>query len=846
MIGSSDIWALAGDHEEADSGTQRSSVLPRHLSLPPLPRPWPHSPSPCDCVLLCDFEEVAEPQLLFTTPPTPKSRLHAALRLLTGGYQAMLDLGHSGRDFLEDSWAFLGDGASEVCVYARYMRLLDPRTGGGMWPVAMAMVSHDPGKLLQELQHVDEAFSWAAHTLKTGNTHTHTLNTHTLHTDNTHTHTLNTHARTPQQGEGHGEEEEGNGQEEEGQCYEAEPGLLAVVCDWSVYRQAMELLCTIQRSFRGDGSLLAHQRECGRLLPPLWSSYCLFEGTAMQTRHCVFPSPSSSLQGTPYASCVEEVPIRLQAEKHCQSQPSFTLDPMATTLAQQEAVSVETSSQSSGDSIEVLATQRSVIMETAVGMVTNDSVTMETEVEMVTNDSVTMETAVGVDKHSVAMETDWGRAVGGGVAMETGWGRGVIGGMTTGKGAERTDSQDSIEVLSRDSFLPKDSLLQRLSDSVVQEEKKSFLPEDFRAADSLLQGLMGTVVQEEEEWLGHVGSLVQEEEELQGALGSVVQEKAKGQRVLGAVVQEKAEAQGVLGSVVQEKAKAQVVVGSVVVSPCPVTILELCLHDTFQGVFPLVGLLPLCPIGGEDKPDNGRAPLTSPCPCGAVSWRQTRGEAALRLVRGWSHIRHAVFSLLIGRPLVVVGGAKEKVQELVHALEFFLPSTHTYTHTHRVLPWCCRPIHISDLLEYSIIGLNSVVCGTLPSLLNILCVCVFVCSRAVCVVRYHRYLTLLDADHMTLLGPAYRGALIGQLTEPQSHVRGGRTYSLLVQCAFTRLAAQAFHQVFSGQEAVPPQRAADDVRILNFLCDVIKLHLTHHNPSSVLRFNYTHTLTLFR
>ena len=114
-----------------------------------------------------------------------------------------------------------------------------------------------------------------------------------------------------------------------------------------------------------------------------------------------------------------------------------------------------------------------------------------------------------------------------------------------------------------------------------------------------------------------------------------------------------------------------------------------------------------------------------------------------------------------------------------------------------------------------------------------------------CLERYARYLSVLDADHMTLRCPAYRGALIGPLTEPQSQLREGGTYALLVQSALTRLAAGAFHHVFSGQEAVPRHGAVDDIRILNFLSDIIKLRLTHHAPSSILRFSYQ-PCTLFK
>ncbi|XP_063063830.1 uncharacterized protein LOC134456392 [Engraulis encrasicolus] len=674
---------------------------------------------------------------------------------------------------------------------------------------------------------------------------------------------------------------------------------------------------------------------------------------------------------------------------------------------------IETAADIDSDGIETAASVDSKdAMETTVCILldTKDSVTTEIgwrsfvardiSVEMgdwktgVVQDCVTIEADDGTSIiGDVSTDTGWRTAVEGGclaidtddgiegVTEDTGWRTGAEGhvlAMDSGEGRDvmesvvsrsatvRTDSQDSIEVLSRDCLLSEDSLLQRLMGSVVQqqqEEGKDFWPEDFTSTYSLLQGLMGSVG--ELEGLGHVDTtIVQEKEDLQDAfspciqeecmdnvaqerthreqvmsssivqdrtegcmdivvqereqarvavgnevhetaevqartevvlgsvaqetseevMGTVVQDKTKGvqgvvdvinqgrteaQGFVGIEVQQMAEAQEGMGIVVQEIDEAQVVMGNEVhetadrgedpdmvfqegagdkevmgtlvlergasdgvlrrvgPSTCPLKVLDLYLFDMFWGACPVSKPLHLCPRARKDNP----APSSNTSPRVDVSWRQARGNAALRLVRGWPHVRHVVFSLLIGRPLVVIGGTREKVQELVHALEFFLPNTHTDTHqhsnthadtdtpahTHRVLPWCCRPIHINDLLEYRIIGLN----------------------RTVSVKQYHRYLTVVDADHMTFLGPAYRGTLIGQLTD-QSHIKEGGTYALLVQSAFTRLAARAFHQVFSNPEKEkPPQRdAADDIRILNFLCDVIKLRLTNRDPSSVLRFKY--------
>ncbi|XP_076135196.1 guanine nucleotide exchange protein smcr8b [Alosa pseudoharengus] len=907
MIGSSDILALARGHKQLDSRTQRSSTLPDHLSLPPLTRPWHPGPSHNDSVLLCEFRHGAspdvdrprigtaspdvdrpeirigsevgmetglEPRLLFITPKL-RPDLDLVLRLLKDGYQATRGEGWD----QSDSWMLLGDAWSGVFVYAHYVTLVNPRARGRVWPFAMALVSHDSVKLVKEIQELNKAFSQLSHTLKTQHTPTHPHTpfsqlSHTLKTQHTHTHphtpfsqlshtlktqhtpthphtpfsqlshTLktqhtHTHPHTPFSQLSHTLKTKHTLHHTDRVVENTHRALHTEIETTGINdthtHLTLDSLCAIQLRFRDDASLLAHQRECASLLPRLSATNFLFEDPPPPQQHT---SPSNPLHDDDVAdvSCVEAVPIKLEvSQSHGSPGVHVTTLP---TQDEEDGVSMETGSNSSGDSIEVLATERSlrddpVAMERSLR---DDPVAMERSLR---GDPVAMERSLRDDP----METSWVPAVQQPVAVASRW------------GAQRTDSQDSsIEVLSRD---------------------HSFLWEDFRPADGLPHGLMGTVVQEEEEeeddWQGDVRTVVQEEEDLAGNVGSfqdnaeqhgfmgtVVQHNAEQQRFMGTVVQDNAEQQRFMGTVVQDNEEQQRFMGTVVrecrFSLCTPTKPDLHLHDVSQEacplhlhddmsqeVCPLARLLPLCPIGQKDR--DSALPSCASWRCG-----RDKGNAALGLVRSWGHAHHAVFSLLIGRPLVVLGSDEEKVRGLVLALELFLPNTHTPTHTrahthtnthtsthtptHRVLPWCSRPIQITDLLEFGIIGLNRRSCQSSPSM-------------PLCLQRYARYLSILDADHMTLRCPAYHGALIGPLTKPQSQLREGGTYALLVQSALTRLAARAFHHVFTGHEAEPSPGATDDIRILEFLCDIIKLRLTHHAPSSVLRFSYQ-PCTLFR
>ncbi|KAG5277609.1 hypothetical protein AALO_G00089370 [Alosa alosa] len=748
MIGSSDILALARGHEQSDSRTQQSSTLPDHLSLPPLPRPWHPGPSHNDSVLLCEFRHGASPDMdrprIGTASPDvdrPEIRIGSEVGMETGLEPRLLFITPKLRPDLDLVLRLLKDGYQA--------------TRGEGWDQS------DSWMLLGDAW--SGVFVYA---------HYVTL--------------VNPRAR--------------------GRVW---PFAMALVSHDSVKLQTLDSLCAIQLRFRDDASLLAHQRECASLLPRLSTTNFLFEDPPPRQQHT---SPSNPLHDDDVAdvSCVEAVPIKLEVSQSHGS-PSVHVTTLPT-QDEEDGVSMETGSNSSGDSIEVLATERSL-----------------------RDDPVAMERSLRDDP--IAMETSWVPAVQQPVALATRW------------GAQRTDSQDSsIEVLSRDhsflweDFRPADGLPHGLMGTVVQEEEEeeedwqgdvrtvvqeeedlagnvgSFQDnaEQQRFMGTVVQhnaeqhGFMGTVVQDNEEQHRFMGTVVQDNEEQQRFMGTVVQDNAEQQRFMGTVVQHNAEQQRFMGTVVQHNAEQQRFMGTVVrecrFSLCTPTKLDLHLHDDIsqeacplhlhddmsQEVCPLARLLPLCPIGQKDR--DSALPSCASWRCG---WN--KGNAALGLVRSWGHAHHAVFSLLIGRPLVVLGSDEEK---------------------------------ITDLLEFGIIGLNRRSCQSSPSM-------------PLCLQRYARYLSILDADHMTLRCPAYHGALIGPLTKPQSQLREGGTYALLVQSALTRLAARAFHHVFTGHEAEPSPRATDDVRILEFLCDIIKLRLTHHTPSSVLRFSYQ-PCTLFR
>ncbi|XP_072513693.1 guanine nucleotide exchange protein smcr8b [Salminus brasiliensis] len=216
--------------------------------------------------------------------------------------------------------------------------------------------------------------------------------------------------------------------------------------------------------------------------------------------------------------------------------------------------------------------------------------------------------------------------------------------------------------------------------------------------------------------------------------------------------------------------------------------------------------------------------------------RARLGRAALRFLRQFPFAVHAVYSLLSGRALVVLGSEETVVRRWVSALAIYTPHVGKYRES--IQPWTSEPLQITDLLTWKLIGFNRMASplstSTPPSL-----------------IRYSRYLSVLDVDQRTLRCPAYRGSLICPLVEPRSQIVHGTTYYLYAQSVISKLVSKAFLLTFCHSLHLPssPSEKArverfrcdlhdDDMRILSFLSELITQRLSDGTPR-ILRFAYT-------
>ncbi|KAJ8001326.1 hypothetical protein DPEC_G00168380 [Dallia pectoralis] len=167
-------------------------------------------------------------------------------------------------------------------------------------------------------------------------------------------------------------------------------------------------------------------------------------------------------------------------------------------------------------------------------------------------------------------------------------------------------------------------------------------------------------------------------------------------------------------------------------------------------------------------------------PGGQQHQRRKAALEALRFLRQFSFSQNAVFCLLTGRPLVVIGGNSRCVRNTITALSLYLPSPGRYGDA--VQPNLTTPLQLTDLVVWRLIGIHRTSSPTTPSMLHSLA-------------RYRRYLAVLDLDQKTLRSPAYQGHLIGRLA--RALTGHGSTHLLHLESCLMELTAKAFFYTFS-------------------------------------------------
>ncbi|KAM9305990.1 guanine nucleotide exchange protein SMCR8 [Gastrophryne carolinensis] len=239
----------------------------------------------------------------------------------------------------------------------------------------------------------------------------------------------------------------------------------------------------------------------------------------------------------------------------------------------------------------------------------------------------------------------------------------------------------------------------------------------------------------------------------------------------------------------------------------------------------------------------------SPPPVTVVTDRQKRkaGQNALMFIRQYPFSHPAIYSLLSGRTLIILGEEEAFVKRLVTALSLFVPNYGDVAKP--IKPWVTSALHITDFQKWKLIGLQRGVSSS-------------GCSTVHSLNRYSRYASILDTDNKTLRCPVYRGTFLQRMADHRTQIRKGSTYYMHVQSMLSQLSAKAFlfafcHHVHlpiwekEPKESIAQRRAAflhqllglsqEDAKIVEYLSELLQMHYLRETGTAlppVLRFNY--------
>ncbi|KAK1887023.1 Guanine nucleotide exchange protein smcr8a [Dissostichus eleginoides] len=755
MIGSPDLLAFTGTEGFGEGEDEQG--LPEELSVPLLPPPNPWSSTAQfnrDFILVAEFSEQVGPKPVLTIPDDPRviglfDLNHFSVRIMSVDYQAS-GPGHTPPaspgprlNFSEDSKVILGDSADDAFAYVHHMTLYDLEARGMVRPFCVAYICSDQRKLMENLSELSTGFSQASDSLKTGNRQAFSVELQRKLQELEYTR-LTLHQETDPSPRKVNTKEGEKADEIEAversilnhrellRQVTSYPNRKLKHPDFLPYDPADSLTDpTASSSLTQSAVYVATGVCCGRLAPyrslsrRLTLTNFLFElwrpeegseeeresaedelqrATGHKSGVEAFQSEPMSMES--FCSCVEEIPIKMEAG----DDRTMTPDPSVATEM--------TGSVSSSDSIEVLGTEKSY--QTQHG-------------------SDSRETSVGMTDSSSRR-----------AAVDAGIRRGRV-------CTRRANSEDSIEVLSTtESIFPDD-----LTAITEEESDQQALTNGFEKEEEILAECESDDVLKKRKTFKASTSVSEDENEEQAQEydGRVDgEETSKQKTVSGEVIMKEEKVVECLTSNHvhevngPEKTSKPMPDEATVESKPRLSVV----HRTVRSVLDLhVNFAPAVALAEVDRWSPPCAPLrllsmdeasdcTSitgstepPSPtqnvhsssCSHRRRRRKAGLRALRFLKQNSFSQHALFCLLSGRPLVVIGGDESLVRKLVDALSLFLPAPGPDGSA--VKASLTAALQLTDLLTWRLIGIHRSSSSSLASILHSL-------------TRYSRYLALLD------------------------------------------------------------------------------------------------------
>ncbi|XP_029367343.1 guanine nucleotide exchange protein smcr8b isoform X2 [Echeneis naucrates] len=871
------------------------------VPLAPPGHPWTTSAQFCrDFILVAEFSEQVGPKPVLTIPDDPRvigtfDLNHFSVRLMSVDYQASgpVNTTHASAgprlNFSEDSKVILGDSADDAFAYVQHLTLYDLQARGMVRPFCMAYVCSDQAKLMENFLELSTCFSQASDSLKTGNRQAFSLELQRKLQELEYTRLTLQETEGLTAVNGLTDVREKDRDLEAVECsilnhrdllrqvtsypnrklkqpdflpydpadsltdpavllppelslstpirtstststshrseYRLKP--LEELCNAYFLSLMKEQLAETERRLRGDRSVLRIAHVSSSLSRKLRLTNFLFElwspeeeeDEEKESAEAELQSPTRSKGGVEmfplepmslesFCSCVEEIPIKLEAAE-------------AGTVTPECSVAMEmTGSVSSGDSIEVLGTEKSY--QTQHVGAGSDS---KAETPLMLMDTSIRRTAADAGLKNVRIY------------------------------ARRANSEDSIEVLSTtESIFPDDLTAISEEDAEQQSQSNYFENEqettmDCKSDDALKEEKIQNVDTPENKNELHVQKDDKPSEPKSGNGSVPIKEEPTAESLKKNEVLKDSSPKTT--PKLQDKESMELTVKLSEVPQAVPSVPEL--HVNLVPPAALVEADRWCPpsaplrllsvdevsdcasFTGSDSPSPTQNSKSHAC--AKRRRRRKAGLRALRFLRQNSFSQHAVFCLLSGRPLVIIGGDMSLVRKMVDALSLFLPAPGPDGNA--VMACLSTPLQLTDLLTWRLIGIHR--SPSSSSIIHSL-------------MRYSRYLAQLDLDQRTLRCPSYSGSLVGRLANPHTGISRGITYLLHLESSLTALANQAllctFNRTAGGKDdaeraGFPFARgfcsSESDFRVMSFLSDLIKRRHAGCGPP-VLRFSYSSVL----
>ncbi|KAM4750233.1 guanine nucleotide exchange protein smcr8b isoform 2-T2 [Anableps anableps] len=845
MIGSPDLLPFTGsggfEEEGEEPDTQNLSEEFSVRLLPPS-NPWSTAAQfHRDFILVAEFSEQVGPKPVLTIPNDPKvigsfDLNHFSVRIMSVDYQAS-GPGHSPPaspgprlNFSEDSKVILGDSAEDSFAYVHHLTLYDLEARGMVRPFCMAYVCSDQTKLMENFSELSECFSQASDSLKTGNRQAFSTELQRKLQE------LEYRRRTLLQETNH-QKTTNRSTEAEGKPDELEALEHLILNHRELLRQVTSYP---NRKLKQPDFLPYDTAESLADLPSEPSSPSIPSSTSCRSEQLL--KPLEELCNFYFLSLMKnqlaDTERRLRGDRSilrtsCVSQllsrklklTNFLFElccPVDAEEEEEEEEEVQRVLGSNRGAVEGPSEKHGLELFSCVeeiqikmdgeegGRVTPDPSTSTDMMGSVSsNDSIEV---LGTEKSYRSQQ--------GAVGSHS---RETLVGMTDAclqhaavdagvrrvqASAKRANSEDSIEVLSTTESIIPDDL------SAITEEEAEHHP--------LTNGFEG---EEESEVRYKDSSLTEKITEVHKDATS-----DKTNKLLQAVESREKKLKPVFDLHVKMAPKASQVEVSLRTPPsAPLRLLSV---DEFSDRISFTS--------NSEPPSPTTVNLTKTC----VDRRRRRRRAglrALRFIKQLSFSQHAIFCLLSGRPLVIVGGDERLVRKLVDGLRLFLPAPGTDGSA--VMSCLTTPLQLTDLLTWRLIGIHRSSSSASAAILQSL-------------TKLSRYIAQLDLDQKTLRCPSYTGSLVSVLANPYTGISRGLTYLLHLESCMTALANQVLLQTFiaasqfskdtaghdstekDSQHAPEFCSSENDFRVMHFLSDLITQRHTGHGPP-VFRFSYS-------